>query len=84
MARSETGTVTLLVDINTSGNINKLEVLKSSGIDKMDRVAMLTIKNDWSFKAYQKGYTIQVRVNFEMDQEGNSEVQVKLGNLKFK
>lgn len=84
VAEGRTGQVTLLADINSQGRVNNLEVLKSSGIDKMDRVAMLTIKNEWSFKSYQKGYTIEINVKYKMNEEGDSTVNVDLGSLSFK
>jgi hypothetical protein len=49
----------------------------------MDRNARLTIENGWEFKSYDQRYEINVTVNFNIDQNGNPNVDVDIGNVNF-
>ena len=64
-AFGETGSVLILLKIDSGGNlINEPEILKSSGIDSMDMAATYKIENEWSFYSYDRGYELEIEVNY--------------------
>lgn len=81
-SRSE-GTVSLMVEISTGGDIKNIEIVESSGYDSMDRVAQLTLEHGWEFKEYQQSYRIPVSVRYYIDQSDNSQVEVDIGQVDF-
>ncbi len=78
------GTVEFIVNINKSGNINKLTMTNSSEIDQMDRTARLAIERGWEFKSYNLDYSIPIIVTFSLNEEGNPRIDVILGEVDFK
>ncbi|MFW6269838.1 MAG: TonB family protein [Bacillota bacterium] len=83
VAEGHTGTVTLTAEINETGELTGLDVSESSGIDNMDEVALRTIENDWSFESYNNGYSVKIIVSFEMNDEGDSSVEVDFEDITF-
>ncbi len=84
VSEQETGSVELNAHINQDGIVEKVEILKSSGIETMDRNAILTIKNGWKFKNYKKSYYINIIVDYKIDKKGNTKVDVNVKNVNFK
>jgi TonB family protein len=83
VGEARSGTVELEAFVNLDGVIDRIEISNSSGIEKMDRNAILTIERGWKFKSYKKSYSIIILVEFLMDEKGNSRVNVELGKVKF-
>lgn len=64
----EEGTVQLRALINPDGSVAKLEVLKSSGYERLDSSAFNTVKNSWKFEpARQNGQPVAEWVNFPVE-----------------
>ena len=83
VAQGRTGAIIFKALINSQGVLENLNIIKSSGNDKMDKVAKLTIKNEWEFESYKKGYTVKVNVKYNMNQDGNPTVDINIKNLSF-
>ena len=67
----EQGKVLLNVYVNALGKVEKVEVEKSSGFDRLDDAAIKTVKN-WNFIAAKKDHqlvasTVQVPINFILE-----------------
>lgn len=78
------GKVELVVHVRANGQVEKVEVLNSSGIEQMDRTASLTLERGWKFKSYKQPYSIVITVEYKIDDEGNTQVDVKYGKLTFR
>jgi protein TonB len=64
----EEGTVLLRALINPDGSVAKLELLKSSGYERLDTSAYNTVKNSWKFEpARQNGQPVAEWVNFPVE-----------------
>lgn len=64
----EQGTVQLRALINPDGSVAKLELLKSSGYERLDSSAFNTVKNSWKFEpARQNGQPVAEWVNFPVN-----------------
>jgi protein TonB len=64
----EEGTVQLRALINPDGSVAKLELLKSSGYERLDSSAFNTVKNSWKFEpARQNGQPVADWVNFPIE-----------------
>ena len=84
VGQAVTGSVEIQVHISSSGLIEGIEIVNSSGIEQMDRVARLTIEHGWQFKQYQQPYSMTINVEFLIDEAGNPDVKVSQGNLIFR
>lgn len=84
VGQAVSGTVEIQVHISSNGEIDDLEIIQSSEIEQMDRVAELTIRHGWQFRNYQEGYSMKILVEFLIDENGNPLVNVSQGNLVFK
>jgi periplasmic protein TonB len=64
----EEGTVLLRALINPDGSVARLEVLKSSGYERLDTSAFNTVKSSWKFEpARQNGQPVTDWVNFPIE-----------------
>jgi protein TonB len=81
-SRSE-GTVYLMVYVSAGGNVEKTEIIKSSGYDSMDRVAQLTLEHGLEFKEYKFSYRIPIKVRYYIDKSFNSQVEVDINEVEF-
>ncbi len=84
VSEQKTGKVELNVHVNKHGEIENIETINSSGIETMDRNAVLTIENGWEFRNYQKPYMITLTINYQIDDKGNTKVNIDLQNVNFK
>lgn len=84
VSEQKTGKVQLNVHVNQDGEVEKVEVIESSGIETMDRNAILTIERGWEFKNYKKAYYIDVAVDYNIDNRGNTKVDVDVNKVTFK
>lgn len=80
---SKKGTVEFMVEIDKTGEINNLNMTNSSGIDQIDRTARLAIERGWEFKSYNLDYKIPITVDFNINDQGNPEINVNLGEVEF-
>jgi TonB family protein len=78
------GNVTLLVHVQVNGEIEWVEIIQSSGNEKMDKTASLTLERGWKFKSYKQPYSLVIIVEYKFDNDGNPDVDVKQGKLTFK
>lgn len=67
----EEGLVLLSVYVNNAGNVEKIEIKKSSGFERLDNTALNTVKN-WRFIAAKKDQQfvsswVQVPINFILE-----------------
>ncbi|MFW6381475.1 MAG: TonB family protein [Bacillota bacterium] len=83
VGQQASGTVRLMVTVSTKGEIEEVEVIESSETEEMDRNAVSTVERGWKFRAYQKPYKLEVTVDYSIDDQGNSNVEVNLGELEF-
>jgi len=77
------GTTKLTALISSTGMINKIKIIESSGYDSMDRVAQLTLKHGWEFREFSSAYKIPITIEYKIDEQNNKKVQVELGEIKF-
>ena len=64
----EAGVVRLRALINPDGSVARLEVLNSSGYERLDASAFNTVKNSWKFEpARQNGQPVAEWVNFPVE-----------------
>lgn len=84
VGKAVTGTVEIQVHVSSSGLIEGIEIIKSSGVEQMDRVSRLTIEHGWQFKKYQQPYSMSITVDFQIDESGNPFVTYTEGNLLFR
>jgi len=64
----EAGVVQLRALINPDGSVAKLELLKSSGHERLDTSAFNTVRNSWKFEpARQNGQAVAEWVNFPVE-----------------
>lgn len=83
VSEARSGEVGLNVTINQNGEIENIVITRSSNIESMDRNAKLTVENGWQFKSYKQRYQIDVTVIFNIDDSGNPNVDVQIGNVNF-
>jgi protein TonB len=69
--------------ISSTGMINKIKIIESSGYDSMDRVAQLTLKHGWEFREFSSAYKIPITIEYKIDEQNNKKVQVELGEIEF-
>lgn len=72
------GTVTLLVSVNTNGEIGDIIISQSSNDSILDTNALSTIELGWKFKPYPYNYTVSINIEYK---SGNS--KVTLNELVF-
>lgn len=60
------GIVTLDVIVSTAGEIMSVNVIESSGDDRLDRQARLTIENHWSIRGDEQDYVLTLAVEFSL------------------
>lgn len=77
------GTTKLMALISSTGMINKIKIIESSGYDSMDRVAQLTLEHGWEFREFSSAYKIPITVEYKIDGQNNKKVQVELGEIEF-
>ncbi|SDL07043.1 energy transducer TonB [Halanaerobium congolense] len=77
------GTTKLMALISSTGMINKIKIIESSGYDSMDRVAQLTLKHGWEFREFSSAYKIPITIEYKIDEQNNKKVQVELGEIEF-
>lgn len=61
------GIVTLDVTVSTDGEIRSVEVVNSSGDDRLDRHARLTIENLWNIEGKELDYILTISVGFSLE-----------------
>lgn len=77
------GTIKLMALISSTGVINKIKIIESSGYDSMDRVAQLTVEHGWEFREFSSAYKIPITIEYKIDEQKNKKVQVELGEIEF-
>lgn len=83
IGESITGTVVLKADVSSSGEIKEVQITKESEVEQINRTARLTIERGWQFRSYNQGYSIPITVKFEIDDAGNPDIEVELGEVSF-
>lgn len=68
------GTVWLKILLEVNGDIHDVEVVQTSGDDRLDEAAINTIKNEWSFKSYPYIYKIELKICFK---DGDSTIEFR-------
>jgi hypothetical protein len=78
------GTTKLIAHISSKGIINEIEIIETSGYNSMDRVSQLTVEHGWEFREFSSAYKIPITIEYKVDEQKNKNVQVELGEVKFK
>ncbi len=79
----ETGEVVVSAFVDTAGEVEEIQIAESSGNEAMDRNAQNTIEHGWDFSSYSSSYTMEIFVNYDVDERGNPDVNYELLEVKF-
>ncbi|MFW6306235.1 MAG: TonB family protein [Bacillota bacterium] len=84
VGQAVSGVVLLRVHVSSSGEVETIRMMKTSGIEQMDRVASKTVELGWDFKQYKQPYAMDIRIEYTINENGNPRVSTSQGNLVFK
>lgn len=83
VSEAKNGKVGLSVQVDPNGEVENIIITNSSNTESMDRNARLTIENGWEFRNYKQRYKINVTVNYNIDNNGNPNVNIEIGKVNF-
>lgn len=79
----ETGEVIISAKVDIDGEIIEVSVSDSSGVEAMDRNAQNTIEHGWDFNSYSSQYTMDIQVNYSLDERGDPVINYELLEIRL-
>ena len=60
------GRAVVVINVEKDGNVSNVEIVKSTGYDKLDQTVLETVKKKWKFASLEKEQRVRAAVNFAL------------------